>query len=263
MQAEVHAKPLVSLPESVRAEFFEIVEPTLHIQNQDQFIKWSQTELQRILPHGRLVCGVGRLGTSGPNVHHVMACNFPQEYIQGLQRADGLICSPILEKWIRVKRPVLFEPDSITDAITIPLDWLDRFRSFGLVNMAMHGQYDVHTHAASYFCFSGIPGVLNLHHAYILKLLVPHMHAALIRVVLNTKSRKRSPNPQQAKLTPREEEIVQWLATGKSNWEIAQVVGLSEATVKNHVHHILQSLQVSSRTQAVARAIHSKLISVA
>lgn len=262
MHVEVHAKPVISLPESVRADYFEIVEPTLHIQNQDQFLKWSQTELQRIFPHGKFICGVGRLGKSGAQIQHVMARNFPQEYIQGLQREDGLLCSPIFAKWMRENQPVLFEPDSKTDASTIPLEWLDRFRIFGLVNLAAHGLYDINTHTASYFCFSNIPGSLNLRHAYILRLLVPHMHAALIRVVPNTKFKKRNPSQKHAKLTPREEEIVQWLATGKSNWEIAQVVGLSEATVKNHVHHILQRLQVSTRTQAVAKVIHSKLISV-
>jgi DNA-binding NarL/FixJ family response regulator len=50
------------------------------------------------------------------------------------------------------------------------------------------------------------------------------------------------------------------MSSGKSNWEIAQVVGLSESTIKNHVHHILGKLHSATRAQAVAKAINLKLI---
>ena len=47
----------------------------------------------------------------------------------------------------------------------------------------------------------------------------------------------------------------QWLGTGKTNWEIAQVLRISEHTVKNHVQRILIKLKVNSRAQAVAKGL--------
>ncbi len=56
-----------------------------------------------------------------------------------------------------------------------------------------------------------------------------------------------------AQLTPREEEILQWLARGFSNKEIAAQLSSSLETVRVHVRHIYDKLQVHSRAGAAAR----------
>lgn len=56
-------------------------------------------------------------------------------------------------------------------------------------------------------------------------------------------------------LTPRELEVMRYLAGGYSNREIALAVHLSEGTVKNHVSAILAKLGVRDRTRAVLKAI--------
>jgi LuxR family maltose regulon positive regulatory protein len=55
-------------------------------------------------------------------------------------------------------------------------------------------------------------------------------------------------------LTRREREVLQWLAAGASNREIARRLVLSLGTVKKHVSNICSKLNVQSRTQAIARA---------
>ena len=54
-------------------------------------------------------------------------------------------------------------------------------------------------------------------------------------------------------LTFREGEILELVEQGFSNKEIARQLAISSSTVKNHMHSILQKLQVSRRAQAVAR----------
>jgi two-component system nitrate/nitrite response regulator NarL len=54
-------------------------------------------------------------------------------------------------------------------------------------------------------------------------------------------------------LTFRENEILALVAQGRSNKEVARQLAISSATVKNHMHNILQKLRVSRRGQAVAR----------
>lgn len=55
-------------------------------------------------------------------------------------------------------------------------------------------------------------------------------------------------------LTPRELEVLRWLAAGSSNREIAAELTLSERTVKTHVGHIFAKLDVRDRAQAVVAA---------
>jgi DNA-binding NarL/FixJ family response regulator len=62
------------------------------------------------------------------------------------------------------------------------------------------------------------------------------------------------------KLTPRESEILTWLAHGKTDREVASMVGLSEKTIHHHVERILNKLQARNRTHAVAIALQLKLI---
>jgi len=55
-------------------------------------------------------------------------------------------------------------------------------------------------------------------------------------------------------LTDREREILERIARGEQNQNIAQQFGLSEKTVRNHVSSILNKLQVADRSQAIVRA---------
>jgi DNA-binding NarL/FixJ family response regulator len=57
-----------------------------------------------------------------------------------------------------------------------------------------------------------------------------------------------------AALSPRERQILALIDEGLANKEIAHRLGIELATVKNHVHHILEKLQVTRRGQAAARA---------
>jgi two-component system response regulator DegU len=62
------------------------------------------------------------------------------------------------------------------------------------------------------------------------------------------------------RLTPRELEVLQLIATGMSNKEIGARLSVSVATVKTHLEHILQKLQVSDRTQAAVQAVTRGLL---
>lgn len=62
-------------------------------------------------------------------------------------------------------------------------------------------------------------------------------------------------------LTPRESEVLGLLAKGLRNKEIARTTSLSEATVRFHVTHIFQKLEVGSRTEAATKALQLGIIS--
>jgi DNA-binding NarL/FixJ family response regulator len=61
-------------------------------------------------------------------------------------------------------------------------------------------------------------------------------------------------------LTPREREILQLLADGMSNADVAAKLFISQETVKSHVRHILTKLEADTRTHAVAIALRESII---
>jgi DNA-binding CsgD family transcriptional regulator len=64
-----------------------------------------------------------------------------------------------------------------------------------------------------------------------------------------------------APLTARESEVLQWVAAGLQNKEIAQALDLSLATVRNHIHNILDKLGVHSKLEAVSLAFRAGWVS--
>jgi DNA-binding NarL/FixJ family response regulator len=61
-------------------------------------------------------------------------------------------------------------------------------------------------------------------------------------------------------LSQREIEVLQWIASGLRNKEVAFRMGVAEATVHAHLKHILEKLRVSDRTQAVTTALRRGII---
>ena len=68
----------------------------------------------------------------------------------------------------------------------------------------------------------------------------------------------RDPTQQRrltsASLTPRETEVLSWLAKGKTNRDIGDILGMSPRTVNKHLEHIFEKLGVETRTAAAAIA---------
>ena len=64
---------------------------------------------------------------------------------------------------------------------------------------------------------------------------------------------ERTPAPPLERLTRREREVALLIADGLSNREIANRLQIELATVKHHVHNVLEKLEVTSRSEAAAR----------
>jgi two-component system nitrate/nitrite response regulator NarL len=82
----------------------------------------------------------------------------------------------------------------------------------------------------------------------------PEMTGKLLRQV-----RAGTTATTQPALSPREREILAFLARGASNKEIARDLDVAESTVKIHVQHILRKLELTSRVQAAVWAVEHGL----
>lgn len=86
-----------------------------------------------------------------------------------------------------------------------------------------------------------------------------YLQAEITKPVLERFARGQ-PAPEGAHLSPRETEIVQLLADGLSNKQIARRIGISETTVKGYLSQLFEKLGAADRAHAVALALRSRLI---
>jgi NarL family two-component system response regulator LiaR len=88
------------------------------------------------------------------------------------------------------------------------------------------------------------------------------LHPVIARKVLQELSRPSDRPPTLDPLTPRELEVLRLVAQGRDNREIAEVLVISDTTVRTHVSNILSKLHLASRTQAALYALREGLASL-
>ena len=87
--------------------------------------------------------------------------------------------------------------------------------------------------------------------------LSPAVTKAVLEQARNAGSPRRAEVPGIDQLTDRERDVLEQLAAGCSNAEIAEALFLSEATVKTHLGRVMTKLGVRDRVQAVIAAFHA------
>ena len=92
-------------------------------------------------------------------------------------------------------------------------------------------------------------------------LIAPSITDRLLRAITSGPSPVGADAPPVQPLTEREIEVLRLVAHGYANRQIAEVLVLSEGTVKNHVSALLTKLGARDRTNAVLRALHEGLLS--
>jgi LuxR family quorum sensing-dependent transcriptional regulator len=97
--------------------------------------------------------------------------------------------------------------------------------------------------------------VLGPDDKYALHLVGIYAHNRVRDLLKNGSAKPRS------KLTPRECECVKWTSVGKTSWEIAQILGISQYTADWYLASAAKKLGAVNRTQAVAEALRQGLIS--
>lgn len=104
----------------------------------------------------------------------------------------------------------------------------------------------------TYFAFSNFDQKAQARLRTLLYIVGPHFHLAYLRAT--TPANATAANDTLLTLTPREEEIMKWVAEGKTNWEISIILHVSLNTVKFHLKNIYDKLGgVENRWDAIAR----------
>jgi transcriptional regulator EpsA len=232
-----------------------VVESSLHVRKTHQFFVWAQGALQSLLPHEILFCVHGDFNRREFSVSRCTSAPFPeQRFAEICHPEHGLVAKVIAEWRKNWDGPCLF---SSGEGLHPQVESL--MAKYGFPSLACHGVHGVNASGNTCFIFASLPPAPGARQCYLLELLLPHLHAAFVRTLLD-EQRKHDVPVAPSVLTGREIEILHWVSEGMSNQQIGDALSISPLTVKNHIQNILKKLEVQNRAQAVSRAIAARLI---
>jgi DNA-binding CsgD family transcriptional regulator len=217
-----------------------------------------QGPFRRLIPHNACVYGIGNMKTR----EHVLYRNqgFAPDMVDAIMSRFHLTDNVLFAPWQRSRTPqyaalALLPGDDLTDA---QRRWRELLLSHGYEHLAMHGVIDNARGYSSFFFLGELAQPLSRCDRTAFEMLAPHLHHALL--TLERKRVAASGRPPGPSLTLREKEVLHWLCLGKTNWETAAILAISELTVRNHVHNVMLKLGVTNRTQAALKALQDNLI---
>jgi len=187
----------------------------------------------------------------------VWLADLPQEWVA----ASGASSDPVLVTAAQSYAPFLWSDMSRLIALTPAQNsFIDGVHAAGVgaaVTVPIHrardadqgGSYSVFAGCCSFMMKTGVPLPLS-------SLAAAHYVGALaFDAVENLRQAQTSEAPRGPQLTPRQRDCVVLVAQGKSDWEIGQLLGISESTVHKHIEDAKRRFAVSTRIQLVVRSL--------
>lgn len=217
-------------------------------ENAEAFRALVRRYVRPLLPHRFSIAVLGSLSFGTLAMRQTIGIDYPEPYLLSIPRQLNIRDRPVVAKWLTTREPLVIELQR--DRHWLSELELHEFELFDLGRLAIHGQIDLSAQMASYFSFAGVdPALPECELRHRLELIAPHIHAAFVDVP----SVDAETRPTLG-LTNIEQELLVWLASGRSNADIARVRERSPATIRNQLHALYAKLEVSSRAEAVAIA---------
>lgn len=216
----------------------------------------------KFLPFDRLIGGLVRLDAGGTfdGFSDVLNVNFPQTWLFQYWRNGYGKVDPVLHALVRSQKAQVWNQVYASVKSEKEKEFVETATSFGLGDGVTVGSLDPSCVVTSFFAFGGGEPAQHRRYVKFVYYLGQHLHLALMR---SSSKAACATNKCVNKLSPREVTILNWMKDGKTNWEIAQITGVSERTIRFHVESIFSKLDVTCRTQAVAVAVQHGLPNLA
>lgn len=239
-----------------------IVEECEQLKSIQEFKQFIQDNFRKFLPHKMALCGVGDLKSG--KVTRLINIDFPDSFISYAVQADQTIQSPLAKTWLVFRKPIILQVDD--NIRELDIQFLNMIKRCKINSIASHGVVGPYGQCFSYFSFANIDNLSKAKIRTILLTFVPILHNTFSRILTQSssidneeklisayeKTLINSKFDSMMSLTHRENEILNWMSIGKTNWEMAQILGISHNTVNNHIKSIFKRLNVNNRTQAIS-----------
>ncbi|MET0514550.1 MAG: LuxR C-terminal-related transcriptional regulator [Nitrospiraceae bacterium] len=212
--------------------------------NQADAVWFLVSTVSRVVPFEFSGCGaVNLLQGMTPSLGHT---SYPREFCQ-LYMGQGLAADPAVHCLIHSGHTVTSSAD--LPGHKDPKEIMSLKLDFGIKTCLSTGVRGANG-ICTYFAFSNFDAKQAHKLRLLLDILTPHFHLGYLRCT--TPWRQSELTQQDAALSRREEEILRWVAAGKTNWEISVILHVSLNTIKFHLKNIFQKIGVENRWSAIA-----------
>lgn len=255
---------LPSLSHDDLHKFHRVVTRSAEVRSHFDALVWLQGDMQYYLPHDILIAAWGDFGNGTLN-HDIVSPLVGVRSHNSCPEAILPLLLQMFKRWIEFgSKP--FSLNVGADGFVLQKNSTDRPQvSDALKKMRcamVHGFKDERGNQdCLYITFSEMPA-FNDRQRNAMAMVLPYIDATLRQVALMPHQTKLLPTPGipqdpgitlESCLSEREEEILQWVALGKTNPEIGSILSISSFTVKNHLQRMFKKLNVSNRAQAVSK----------
>lgn len=243
----LNTRPLpADLPASRQWMLLEWIHALGHIE-EEQGLKDFLDRLQNQLPVEHMVLALGRLNAQQhmQKVEKLIDVSYPLGWLDHYMQENLASCDPILHNPMG-SNPIFWH-DSFSNARSpLAKRFIAEAASVGLGTGVTFSAASTRQNMACVISVTGEDITRDIQLIEMLNCLVPHLHQAMSRVT------DLAPMSASAMLlSNREYDIFHWMSRGKTNWEIATILDISERTVKFHVANIIRKLNANNRTHAI------------
>lgn len=245
---------MVSLSNKDKQSLLDLIHGSVECNSREEF-QGLIYQLRDITPFEHATCLLRQFSPIANKVmDEVVNVNYSQEWLGLYIEKDFQYIDPILVQHFKNMKLQFWEDTYKT--FSPPNKFLRLANSFGLTKGYTHGARDTKGRETSLLSFAG-PSIERYGRTEaIINYTVPHFHQALSRLS------KMIPYKDKVFLTPREKEVLRWVAQGKNSWDISMILCISERTINFHVSSLMQKLDAVTRAHAVAIAFDLGLICI-
>ncbi len=240
--------------------FIEALHYTTEASTVDD-IKGALLQFQNLFPFTRLIGGLARLGATGTfeGFTNVINVSYPEEWLRLYWQNGYFEVDPVFQTALRKPGTQHWQATYQEAASEKQRQFMAAAKKFGLGDGITTSSADPACKAATFCSFASDDSVDAARYIPLVEYFGHYIHLALLRTA---PIHAQSVDHCVKQLTLRELTILNWMKNGKTNWEIAQIMGITERTIRFHIESIFSKLDVTSRSQAVATAIEHGLPNV-
>jgi transcriptional regulator EpsA len=244
-------------------KFLEIVKATSGISCHYDLFQLLQNQVQYFVPHKIFIAAWGDFSGAKPNLDVISA-------IRGVRTGQLNGCGiefmlkSLFTRWVSGgRKPMLLDGATPASRESSSCNCALHSAMGQLRSMLVHGIRNERDELDSlYIALSPAPIERDVEFdnernfflidSVIGQIDMAYRKVAALKTVCTTADR-RSATAATGNLSPREQEILKWITAGKTNAEIAAILGISSFTVKNHAQRIFRKLDVGNRTEAASK----------
>lgn len=250
-----------SVAENLSEKIVSIISSSYAINRHIDFYNWLQTSVAKVLPHNMLLACWGDFDNQlqESNFNYDVASNLANINTHSLfdspDKIDDfmrLLHQSWLDnncRWLAINN--LDKNNSDDEISTYLPEIFGDFKS-----LLVYGLNDTRVSNHCLYVFFSTDEIFTVQDS-LMGLLMPHIDSILRKIQhiapLDVVKTEKIAAIKPYNLSSRELEIIEWVKQGKTDSEIAMILYISQNTVKSHLKHVFEKLNVTRRAQAVAK----------